>query len=233
MGSKSEALHQSNRRGFSYRPVRTNHGFTLIELLVVISIILILTAIAMPQWQSAVIRSKVAKSAGDIRTYILALDTYALDWRVYPIDHHPDFPHTAPDDYGFVMLTTPIAYLTSWAFDPFGTHKTSDPKVQNIASTYTGGSGSDNEACGGRLHYGDRSDLAHGGGCSHAYLVSGIGPDKEQSVQGWRSFPSGEPGFPYPCTITTYSPTNGSKSDGDIFQLTGDWNHHGILIDGG
>jgi len=207
-------------------------GFTLIELLVVVAIILILIAIALPRFQSAVTRSKVVKSAGDIRTLIIALEIYMGDWRVYPIDHHPDYPYTAPADFGLTMLTTPIGYLKEWAYDPFGTRETIAPNVQNISSSYTGGSGSDNPACGGRNHYGDRSALNHGEGCSHAYLVAGIGPDSALQVEGWRKFPSGDPGFLYPCVIETYSPSNGTRSVGDIFQLTGDWSLRTVSIDG-
>jgi len=207
-------------------------GFTLVELLVVVSIILILSTIAIPHFQEAVSRSKVAKTASDIRVFVIALETYILDWRVYPIDHHSDWPYTAPSDYGFTMLTTPITYLGQWADDPFGTRDTLNPNVQNIASTYTGGSGSDNAACGGRAHYSDRGSLAHNRDCSHAYIVTGIGPDKQSSIKGYRAFPSGEDSFIYPCVIDTYSPTNGSNSVGDIFQMAGDWDQESLLIDG-
>jgi prepilin-type N-terminal cleavage/methylation domain-containing protein len=214
----------------SKRPTRS--GFTLVELLVVVAIILILVAIALPHFKSAIVRSQVARSAGEIRGIVFALEIYIADWNVYPIDHHSDYPYTAPTDYGLTMLTTPFRYLTEWSYDPFGTRESTDPNLQNISSSYTGGSGSDNPDCGGRLHYGDRSAIKHEKGCSHAYSVIGIGPDRAQSIRGWREFPSGVPTYNYPTSLQSYSPTNGSLSSGDIFQLTGNWSLESVLIDG-
>ncbi|MCA9446943.1 MAG: hypothetical protein KC931_07500, partial [Candidatus Omnitrophica bacterium] len=58
------------------------------------------------------------------------------------------------------------------------------------------------------------------------------GPDKHQTVNGWRAFPSGDPTFTYPCSVNTYSPTNGTRSKGDIYQMTGDWYRRDLAIDG-
>ena len=59
-------------------------GFTLIELLIVIAIILILIAIALPNFLEAQVRAKVTKVRGEIRTTAVALESYQTDWRTYP-----------------------------------------------------------------------------------------------------------------------------------------------------
>lgn len=51
-------------------------GFTLIELLIVIAIILILIAIALPNFLEAQIRAKVVRAKGEIRTIAIAMDSY-------------------------------------------------------------------------------------------------------------------------------------------------------------
>ena len=54
-------------------------GFTLIELLVVVLIIGILAAIAFPQYQKAVDKSRAAKIWPVLKTYMNAMDTCLLE----------------------------------------------------------------------------------------------------------------------------------------------------------
>ncbi|MCA9412228.1 MAG: prepilin-type N-terminal cleavage/methylation domain-containing protein [Candidatus Omnitrophica bacterium] len=101
-------------------------GFTLIELLIVIAIILILIAIALPNFLEAQIRAKVTKAQGEMRTLGTAIEAYYTDYNQYPADGDDLDPTLFPFDPAnfdsftrMKVLTTPIAYLTEIPFDPF------------------------------------------------------------------------------------------------------------------
>ena len=59
-------------------------GFTLIEVLVVVLIIGILAAIALPQYQKAVIRARFAEIETNLKTLLHAQDLYYLTHSQYP-----------------------------------------------------------------------------------------------------------------------------------------------------
>ena len=60
-------------------------GFTLIELMVVIAIIIILAAIAIPNYLSMTARAKRSRVASDFAALATALETYRTDWNTYPV----------------------------------------------------------------------------------------------------------------------------------------------------
>lgn len=66
------------------KPCRNKKGFSLIEIIIVISIISILTSIALPRYLSY--RSKAFNSAAlsDIRELRTKLEAYYGEWRSYP-----------------------------------------------------------------------------------------------------------------------------------------------------
>ena len=59
-------------------------GFTLIELMVVIAIIIILSAIAIPNYLKMTERAKKSRIASDMATLATGLETYRTDWGTYP-----------------------------------------------------------------------------------------------------------------------------------------------------
>jgi hypothetical protein len=141
------------------------------------------------------------------------------------------------------MLTTPLQYLTVLPQDPFGTHTTGEEVAPNVprnrAFFYEGGSGSDNDACGGTfLPYRNRAPSPITGSlakkCVQAYLVIGIGPDQDDSSNGNDDFPfdTGQPATGPPIiSFTNYAPTNGTKSRGDIYGFAGQFQQGYFYLD--
>jgi len=97
-------------------------GFTLIELLVVISIIMILTTLALVNLQEASVRAKVTKVRGDLRTLSLSLGAYQADFGSFPPARSSCSPEwTSKYDYCRtpMELTSPTVYLKPRLIDPF------------------------------------------------------------------------------------------------------------------
>ena len=61
-------------------------GFTLIELMVVIAIIIILAAIAIPNYLTMTKRAKRSRVASDFASIATVLETYKMDWSKYPVE---------------------------------------------------------------------------------------------------------------------------------------------------
>jgi prepilin-type N-terminal cleavage/methylation domain-containing protein len=67
----------------TFSPVR---AFTLIELLIVIAIILILIAIALPNFLEAQVRARVSNAKGALRAMEFAMNAHLLDYGCLPAD---------------------------------------------------------------------------------------------------------------------------------------------------
>jgi type II secretion system protein G len=103
-----------------YFRVRARSAFTLIELLIVVAIIGILAAIAIPNFLEAQVRGKVARVQSDMRHTAMALEVYYVDNDAYPPCGLPGATELImPPLARLKFLTTPIAYLSNVAEDPF------------------------------------------------------------------------------------------------------------------
>jgi prepilin-type N-terminal cleavage/methylation domain-containing protein len=65
--------------------MKKRKGFTLIELMIVIAIIIILAAIAIPNYLRMTDRARRSRVAGDFTSIATALEAYSVDWGTYPI----------------------------------------------------------------------------------------------------------------------------------------------------
>ncbi|MDX9753529.1 MAG: prepilin-type N-terminal cleavage/methylation domain-containing protein [bacterium] len=97
-------------------------AFTLIELLVVVAIISILATISLPNFQHALIKARVAAAEKEMQTLSTAIEAYALDYNVYPLDGNDYFDkQEAYYDQLRIqsVLTTPTAYISEIPNDLF------------------------------------------------------------------------------------------------------------------
>jgi prepilin-type N-terminal cleavage/methylation domain-containing protein len=64
--------------------MKNRKGFTLIELMIVIAIIIILAAIAIPNYLKMTERARRSRIAGDFTSLATSLEAYSVDWGAYP-----------------------------------------------------------------------------------------------------------------------------------------------------
>jgi len=181
---------------------RNRKGFTLIELLIVIAIILILIAIALPNFLEAQIRARVTKAKGEIRSLAIALEAYALDYKVYPAEHERNAGGNR-DLRGLFWLTTPNAYIAAIPEDPF--HVFSEDEGIGYITYEFGG-----------LEKGGSILTESCPSCQVTWALFSNGPDATQNI--WQENPHFNRGSP----TWNYAPTNGTKSTGEIFKWGGD-----------
>jgi prepilin-type N-terminal cleavage/methylation domain-containing protein len=216
----------------SSNQVPPRKGFTLIELLIVIAIILILIAIALPNFLEAQLRAKYTKVQSELRSLTVALESYAVDWNgQYPLDANESPTPYSPvvradqdgmDYFSFMALTTPVAFMSEVPRDFFQDNRPMGAIPQangvpyltynyheSVSLKSNPGSGSGDNNAGAILErYGIR------------WVVFGIGPDETwqietminfQIIQSLISSKNGGSAF-------SYSPTNGTRSRGDIMR---------------
>ncbi len=187
-------------------------GFTLIELLIVIAIILILIAIALPNFLESQIRAKVARAAADMRHLGIAVEAYALDQKQYPnfykAARHGPNRWSVPWYERLIPITTPVKYLTPIPQDPFR-HEIDENKnhgfmdnplylcyIFNRGDTYTGGP----------KKYGTQVYMFNSAGPDNNIEIASYWSSKDVAWLEETKYPAGR-----------YNPTNGTVSRGDIF----------------
>lgn len=195
-------------------------AFTLIELLIVIAIILILIAIALPNFLEAQTRAKVTKAQSEMRSVATALHAYQLDYREFPLtrDDHDQVMHmTGMMRMPFVpySLTTPVAFMSDVPLDVFKPRVMVDHKHSFVYVN------SGNTPAMQLREFKLRVEgYPTTTGSSPEFGLLSTGPDAEfGSMQ--MLMEAGPPPrymmmFPASQSQSQYSPTNGTKSGGDI-----------------
>src|SRR6267378_4278473 len=84
-GQVDVSIHQSNSPlPVTLFPDARQRGFTLLELMIVITVIIILAAIALPQYQKTILATREAVLRDDLYKMRSLLDSYAADKQKLP-----------------------------------------------------------------------------------------------------------------------------------------------------
>ncbi|MCB9769672.1 MAG: prepilin-type N-terminal cleavage/methylation domain-containing protein [Candidatus Omnitrophica bacterium] len=205
--------------------LRLSRGFTLIELLIVIAIILILIAIALPNFLEAQVRAKVTRVWADLRTISIAMESYRLDFGNYPTDSEDDLRGLRT---GLLQLTTPLQYIAVVPFDVFSGDVTQS--INGSAPHFEMGS----TGLPPSFYAQGRKEP----GNIHAFALYSHGPDTYDWFEHEENWPFNGPANPCPTPTslsmgtTSYSPTNGTKSIGNMHEFGGSWRAGNWCLDG-
>lgn len=185
-----------------------DRAFTLIELLIVIAIILIILSIGLPYFMTSVTQAKVVKARREIRSLHVALESYFLDWKIYPCESEAEYLSVDHFEAGLTWLTSPIQYLTQLPEEPFEGNA-----VEAISY----------ELGGVEIPFEERP-----GGLLAMWVLHSYGPDSpiEENRTSRPNYKVHEN-----QKVCSYSPTNGTNSPGDISVYGGDPRYMGVVVD--
>jgi len=208
---------------------RRNRGFTLIELLIVVAIIAILAMIAVPNFLEAQVRAKVSRAKTDMRTIAVAEEAYRVDWNSYTHQNNADAnPYASGGGTGqgrwggFQELTTPVAYITSIPWSPFGVSRVWTNRAQWRPNSFRLGCGNSQSRDNTGLPWGSKPS----GFPADTFIVECDGPDNSEDSTGnfttgswpWKNI---DPNDPVPVLERIYDPTNGTVSRGEMYRPGG------------
>jgi competence protein ComGC len=191
----------------------SRRAYTFFELLIVAAIIMLLAAIAVPNFLEARIRASVSRSKADLALLKMGIEAYRLDHRAYP----PNAVTGVSSAGDLVVLTTPVAYLPALPHDVL---MQSDPKVRGIRPL---------ERPTRRFEYLNLMQVAPGEGLHLAGapvllgegrvagLIWGGGPVDAAATFPPAGFHEAEdPGRRLAERLVIYDPTNGTASPGVV-----------------
>ena len=175
---------------------------------------------ALPNFLEAQLRARIVHASGGMKALATALDAYHADTAKLPATYGPFSPSLLRR---LIPLTTPISYLKTLPRDPFQPLE----KPYWDASAYV--NANDPRENWDTFFLYNRGDgdvgSTHGGGSAEsraAWSLTCAGPDRTILFPYY--FYSGRfSDNPYKFV---YSPTNGSKSDGEIFLRGGRFPTH-------
>jgi prepilin-type N-terminal cleavage/methylation domain-containing protein len=201
-------------------------GFTLIELLIVIAIILILIAIALPNFLEAQIRAKVSRTQSDLRAYEFALESYNVDYKHFPWPMCCKNPNARPGRNGWpdsahcwqtvnlLEVTTPHKYISTVnRQDVFATDVGESAGMWANSGYYT----YQPYHLGGWFMNGKPDYLARDAYCLLAWGPSQRHPDLPVHFPDWGPNTRGGHGW----GDVVYSATNGTNSLGILYRCGG------------
>jgi type II secretion system protein G len=168
-----------------------NNAFTLIELLIVVAIIGILAAIAVPNFLNAQMRARVARVEADFQGISTAFEMYRLD--------NGDLPRWGNLGWAqaWASFTTPIAYMSIRAMDPFESKHKELWQSEHQWYEYN--------ACRGKTPMKSMED----GQTTDNYVIVSYGPNGIDDTLQISDYPNA-------ARFLSYTSSNGLTSDGDI-----------------
>ena len=110
-------------------------GFTLIEMLIVISILMVLLAIAVPNYSHHVVLAKEARLHQDLTTLNKVIQEYSLDKK-----HAPQSLDDLIREGYLKFIPNDITGSNTWVTEPEDSEQAMDPNNTGIGSVHSGSS---------------------------------------------------------------------------------------------